>query len=81
MIGEQIPSMQVNELIDESTKQWDRGNFFSLFTHRTCVVILAIPLNNTYSRDQWVWKENRSQSFFVKSAYQVALRLRQLRNK
>ena len=31
MIGEQIPSMQVNELIDESTKQWDRGKFFSLF--------------------------------------------------
>ena len=39
--------------------------------------ILAIPLNGAQPQDQWVWKENRSQQFSMKSAYQVDCHLQQ----
>lgn len=37
--------------------------------------ILSIPLNHLDSRDTLIWKENKSQQFSVKSAYQLALRM------
>ena len=36
-----------------------------------------MPLSRLSSRDKLVWKENRSQSFSVKTAYQVTLRMGQ----
>ena len=67
--------MQVYELIDSTTKQWDWEKIFDLFDHRTRMEILAVPLLDRYRRDELVWKENKNQVFSVKSAYQVALRL------
>ena len=39
--------------------------------------ILQMPLSRSPSRDVLVWKENQAQTFSVKSAYQVAQRLRE----
>ena len=68
--------MRVCELIDSTTKQWDWEKIFDLFDHRTRVEILAVPLLDRYRRDELVWKENKNQVFSFKSAYQVALRLK-----
>ena len=40
--------------------------------------ILSIPLQSNPTRDVLVWNENKSHSFSVKSAYQVAIRLQEL---
>ena len=39
--------------------------------------ILSIPLASNSARDALVWKENKSQTFTVKSAYLVACRLKE----
>ena len=39
--------------------------------------IMAIPLPRTATRDTLVWKENQYKTFTVKSAYQVALRMKE----
>ena len=58
--------------------QRDREKIFDLFAHRTRMVILSIPLQqNTATRDVLIWKENKSQSFSVKSAYQVVKRMKE----
>ena len=67
--------MKVAELIDNDSRQWDRGKLSTTFDSRTCNTILALPLNNLNSQDKLIWKENRAQKFTVCSAYQVALRL------
>lgn len=41
--------MQVCEVIDQDTRQWDRGKIFATFAHHTQVEILAIPPNNPNS--------------------------------
>ena len=68
----------MKDLIDSTTRQWDREKIFDLFAHKTRMEILQLPLTRLYSRDRLVWKENRSQKFSVKSAYQVAQRMREL---
>ena len=68
--------MKVIDLIDKDTWQWDRGKLFAMFDRRTCEAILALPLTRQNSQDKLIWKENRSQRFMVRSAYQVALRLK-----
>ena len=75
-LGDTQPNLLVKDLIDSTTRQWDREKIFDLFTHKTR--ILQFPLTQLYSRDRPVWKENRSQKFSVKSAYQVAQRMREL---
>nr|POE67499.1 hypothetical protein CFP56_36665 [Quercus suber] len=68
--------MKVRELIEEDTRQWDRGKIHALFDRRACEDILAVPLNQLSSPDKLIWKENRTHSFSVRTAYQVALRLK-----
>ena len=68
---EKYPNLLVEDLIHDATGQWDRDKVFDLFAHKTRMEILQMPLSRL------VWKENRSQSFFVKTAYQVALRMGQ----
>ena len=69
-------NMKVADLIDNDTRQWDKGKIFATFDRRTCKTILALPLAQQNSQDQLIWKENKSQRFTVCSAYQVALRLK-----
>ena len=70
----------VKDLIDVHTFQWDREKIHDLFVfaHRTRMEILSIPLQSNPTRDVLVWNENKSHSFSVKSAYQVAIRLQEL---
>ena len=50
-LGEQQQGLMVKDLIDGHTKQWDRERIFDLFTHRTRMEILAIPLPQDTSQD------------------------------
>ena len=65
--------MKVRELIDVETRQWDRAKLAYWFEPHTCADILHLPLPNIQSNDVLVWKENKSNSFSVKSTYSVAL--------
>ena len=69
-LGDTRPNLLVKDLIDSTTRPWDREKIFDQFAHKTR--ILQLPLTWLYSQDRPVWKENRSQKFSVKSAYQVA---------
>ena len=69
-------NMWVCELIDEDTRHWDRGKVLATFAQKTCEEILATPLNNVNPRDVLVWKENRAKKFTVRTAYRIAVRLR-----
>lgn len=74
--GENI-KQKVSDFIDRDTWQWDRPKLYERFAPRNRREILAILLNRTRTRDMLIWKENGKHEFTVKSAYQVALRLRQ----
>lgn len=65
--------MRVCKLIDEDTRQWDRGKLEAIFSQRTWEDILTIPLNHLQSQDTLIWTENAAQKFSVKTAYRVAL--------
>ena len=75
--GTPRPQMYVNELIDRATMQWDKEKIFDLFAYRTRMDILSIPLGSNSACDVLVWKENKSQTFTLKSAYQVACKLKE----
>ena len=76
-LGEPRQNLLVSDLMEANTWQWDREIFFDLFAFRTRMEIMAIPLPRTATRDTLVWKENRNKTFTVKSAYQVALRMKE----
>ena len=42
-----------------------------------CSHVLSIPLQSNQNRDVLTWKENNSQTFSIKSAYQVAIMLKE----
>ena len=67
----------MSDLIDSTTMQRDRGKIFDLFVYQTRKEILAIPLSMTASPDKLIWKENSAKLFTVKSAYRVALKLKE----
>ena len=75
-LGSPPNSLFVSDLIDEDTRQWYRGKIQALFAPSTQKEILAIPLNNLHSSDELVWKENSTQNFTVKTAYKIALGLK-----
>ena len=61
--------------MDIDTGQWDRTKLSFWFERHTCEDILRVPLTNTTARDMLIWKENKLNSFTVKSAYRVAQEL------
>ena len=75
-LGSPPNSLFVSDLIDEDTRQWDHGKIQALFAPSTQKEILAIPLNNLHSSDELVWKQNSTQNFTVKTAYKIALGLK-----
>ena len=48
-LGTPSQGMKVADLIDNDTRQWDRGKLSATFDSRTCDTILALPLNNPNS--------------------------------
>ena len=69
LIGDILEDMCVKELIDQQTKQWDRGKVNVLFFEATRQEILAIPLTRVEEEDRVIWKANKVHDFSVKSAY------------
>nr|POF25616.1 putative ribonuclease h protein [Quercus suber] len=63
--------------MDEETRQWNRATITHWFEPHICVDILSVPLPNVQENDALVWKENKSNDFFIKSSYSVALRMLQ----
>ena len=45
-LNEASVNMWVCDLIDQDTRQWDRGKIYSTFAHQTQTEILVVPLNN-----------------------------------
>lgn len=74
-LGEQQLDLWVQDLIDRDTMQWDREKIFDLFPYSTRMEILSIPLRRITGQDVLIWKETKSGTFSVKSAYQVATRM------
>ena len=64
-------SLKVGDFIDPHTKQWDREKVNAWFLPPLRDEVLG----RLDSRDKLVWNENKSQTFSVHSAYQVALRI------
>ena len=75
-LGEQQQGLMVKDLIDGHTKQWDREKIFDLFAHGTRMEILATALPQDGSRDTLICKETKSGDFLVKSAYKLAIRMK-----
>ena len=48
-ISKPDPMLRVRDLIEDDTRQWDRGKIHILFMRRTRFEILALPLNNLQS--------------------------------
>ena len=59
----------VANLIDQDTRQWDRGKLAKLFILELVNRILGIYLSYQVSQDQVFWSLSSSGEFSVKSAY------------
>ena len=70
-------NMIVHDLINEESKQWDRGKLFSTFDRHTCETILTMPLNHQTTQEKLVWMENKAHAFTIRTTYQVSLCLQQ----
>lgn len=68
-------SLKVRDFIDPHTKQWDRGKVNAWFQPPSRDEVLGTRLGSLDSRDKLVWNENKSQTFLVRTAYQVVLRI------
>ena len=68
-------SLKVGDFIDPYNKQWDREKVNAWFLPPSRDEVLGTWLGRLDSRDKLVWNENKTQTFLVRSAYQVALRI------
>ena len=67
--GASLEAYLVVELIDQNTRQWDRGKLHELFELDTVTKILAIHLTQLSQQDQVFWCLNPSSEYTVKTAY------------
>ncbi|KAK9989376.1 hypothetical protein SO802_029615 [Lithocarpus litseifolius] len=68
-------TLKVADFINPQTKQWDRGKVSAWFLPPSRDEVLQTRLGNLEGRDTLLWNENKAQSFSVRTAYHVALRL------
>ena len=73
-------NLKVADLFDHRSRQWNRPLLHTIFLQSTVDDILSIKLGEVHDRDKLLWKETKSGCFSVKTAYQVALRLKQPQN-
>ncbi|KAK7832800.1 putative ribonuclease h protein [Quercus suber] len=67
--GATLEAQLVAEMIDQDTRQWDRGKLHELFEPNTVTKIMAIHINQLSQQDQPFWCLNPASEFTVKSAY------------
>ena len=70
-------NMKVADLIDHRTRQWNRPLLHTTFLQSTMEDIQSIKIGEEGDRDKLRWKENKNGCFSVRTAYRVALRLKQ----
>ncbi|KAF3961764.1 hypothetical protein CMV_013647 [Castanea mollissima] len=70
-------TLRVADFINPQTKQWDRGKVSAWFQRPTRDEVLRVRLGSLGGRDVLVWNDNKAQTFSVRTAYQVALRMGQ----
>jgi len=70
-------NLRMCDLFNPDTSQWHGQLLSHTFLPTTMATITHINLGTTTSRDKIIWKENKKGIFWVKSAYRVALRMRQ----
>ena len=70
-------NMRVCDLFNPDTRQWHQQLLFHTFMPNTMAEIQLCNLGTTPDRDKLIWKENKKGVFSVKSAYRVAIRMRQ----
>ena len=76
-LGEDRTNLHVTDFINSTTMKWDREKIFDLVAYQSRMEILAIPLSRTTSWDTLIWKDNSAKVFKAKTAYQVALSLKE----
>ena len=73
-------TMRVAEFINPQTKQWDSGKVNAWFQPPSRDEVLQIRLGSLEGCDTLIWNENKAQTFSVRTAYQVALRMNRTGN-
>ena len=68
-------SLKVGEFINPHTKQWDKEKVNTWFLPPSRDEVLGTRLGRLDGRDNLMWNENKSQTFSMRSAYQVALQI------
>ena len=63
------------EFINPQTKQWDRGKVNAWFQPPSRDEVLQIRLGSLEGRDTLIWNVNKAQTFLVRTAYHIALRM------
>ncbi|KAF5447221.1 hypothetical protein F2P56_032789 [Juglans regia] len=69
---------RVVELINEETKQWNRGLVVFVLGNEAAEVVHKIPISVTRARDRLIWMGTKDGQFTVKSAYHKQKELREL---
>ncbi|XP_042974644.1 uncharacterized protein LOC122306276 [Carya illinoinensis] len=62
---------KVERLINNETKQWDRGLITDAFDSDTAVMILKILISSSGIEDKLIWLGTKDDSFTIKSAYHM----------
>ena len=70
-------TLRVAEFINPQTKQWERGKVNAWFQPPSRDEVLRVRLGSLEGRNTLIWNENKAQTFLVRTAYQVALRMNQ----
>ena len=70
--------LKVCDFINPHTKQWDRGKINAWFVLSSRDEVLRICPGNLESCDKLCWNEKKSQTFSVRTAYRVALRINRI---
>ena len=73
-------NMKVADSIDHRTRQWNGPLLHTTFLQSTTEDIQRIKIGEEGVRDKLRWKENKNGCFSVRTAYRVALRLKQTEN-
>ena len=71
-------NMRVCDLFNPNIRQWHLQLLLDTFRPTTVANIQLINLGTTTSCDKLVWKENKKGLFSIKTAYQVASRMKQV---
>lgn len=71
--GEQVQNLNVVDLINKESNQWDLGKINSIFPPEISKDILAVPIAATPVADKQIWPYTTDGVYTVKSGYKVLI--------